>query len=307
MNLMHLKYAVEIAKVGSINRAAENLYMGQPNLSRAIKELEASLGITVFARSAKGMVPTAAGEEFLRYAGRILQEVDEIEHLFKYGETQKQQFSISVPRAGYISHAFAEFSKYLDMSLPAEVFYKETNAMQAVKNITDQDYHLGVIRYATVHDKYFRELFAEKGLHHETVTEFSYCIIMSKEHDLAKKEDITFEDLAPYVEISHADPYVPSMPVSMMKKEELPESERKIYVFERAIQHELLERNKKTYMWVSPMPESVLERYGFVCKKCAKSNKRYKDVLVYRKDYTLTGLDSAFITELYQAKKKYIG
>lgn len=62
----------EIAKTGSLNKAAENLYMGQPNLSRAIKELESSLGITIFDRSAKGMVATAEGEEFLQYARKIL-------------------------------------------------------------------------------------------------------------------------------------------------------------------------------------------------------------------------------------------
>ena len=79
MNILHLKYAVEIAKTGSLNKAAENLYMGQPNLSRAIKELESSLGITIFDRSAKGMVATAEGEEFLQYARKILAQIDAVE------------------------------------------------------------------------------------------------------------------------------------------------------------------------------------------------------------------------------------
>ncbi len=305
MNLMHLKYAVEIARTGSINKAAENLYMGQPNLSRAIKDLETSLGITVFARSPKGMVPTAAGEEFLRYAGRILQEVDEIEHLLKYGDSPRQKFSVSVPRAAYISTAFAEFSKYLDTSLPAEVFCKETGAMQAIKNITDMDYHLGVIRYSLSAEKYFRDVLEEKGLHRETVTEFSYGVIMSKDHPLASHESVTFESLAPYIEISHNDPYAPSLPVSVLKKDEIPENDRKIYVFERALQQELLKKNTKTYMWVSPIPSDLLDKYGFVMKSCHENTKRYKDVLIYKKDRTLTGLDSAFISELYKLKKKY--
>ena len=79
MNIMHLKYAIEISKTGSINKAAENLYMAQPNLSRAIKELEASLGITVFDRTPKGMIPTPDGEKLLQYAKKILSEVDELE------------------------------------------------------------------------------------------------------------------------------------------------------------------------------------------------------------------------------------
>lgn len=72
MNILHMKYAVEVAKCGSINKAAEILLMNQPNLSRAIKELEASLGVEIFSRSAKGMVVTPEGETFLRYATSIL-------------------------------------------------------------------------------------------------------------------------------------------------------------------------------------------------------------------------------------------
>ena len=77
-NILHLKYAVEIEKTGSITKAAENLYMGQPNLSRAIRELEESLGITIFMRSSRGVVPTEQGREFLNYARNILAQIEEM-------------------------------------------------------------------------------------------------------------------------------------------------------------------------------------------------------------------------------------
>ena len=67
MNISHLKYAVEVEKARSISQAAENLYMGQPNLSKAIRELEDDLGITIFKRTSKGVIPTQKGEEFLGY------------------------------------------------------------------------------------------------------------------------------------------------------------------------------------------------------------------------------------------------
>ena len=113
MNILHLKYAVEVARCGSINQAAEALYINQPNLSRAIKELENSLGITIFDRTAKGMFVTPEGEEFLGYAKKILSQIDEVESIYKAGVPIKQRFSISVPRASYISEAFAQFSKSL--------------------------------------------------------------------------------------------------------------------------------------------------------------------------------------------------
>ena len=164
MNILHLKYAVEIAKTGSLNKAAENLYMGQPNLSRAIKELESSLGITIFDRSAKGMVATAEGEEFLQYARKILAQIDAVEAIYKTGVPVKRKFSISVPRASYIAEAFTQFSKQVDGDGSAELFYKETNSSRAIKNILEADYKLGIIRYAESYDKYFKDMIEEKGL-----------------------------------------------------------------------------------------------------------------------------------------------
>ncbi|MBQ2241927.1 MAG: LysR family transcriptional regulator, partial [Clostridia bacterium] len=79
MNILHMKYAVEVARLGSLNKAAEMLMIAQPNISRSIKELEADLGITIFQRSAKGMVLTTDGEEFMDYARDILLRIEKIE------------------------------------------------------------------------------------------------------------------------------------------------------------------------------------------------------------------------------------
>ena len=80
MNILHLKYALEIDKYKSINKAAEMLFMSQPNLSRALKELEDDLGISIFKRTSKGMDTTMQGEEFLSYAKKILAQIDEVEN-----------------------------------------------------------------------------------------------------------------------------------------------------------------------------------------------------------------------------------
>ena len=85
MNVMHMKYAVEVAKAGSLSKASETLLIAQPNLSRSIKELEADLGISIFARTSKGMTLTPDGEEFIRYASDILERLDDIEMMYKAG------------------------------------------------------------------------------------------------------------------------------------------------------------------------------------------------------------------------------
>ena len=83
MNILHMKYAVEVARFGSINRAAEELYIAQSNLSRCIRELEADLGIAIFNRTPRGMLLTPDGEAFIRAAKKVLHQIDEIERTFK--------------------------------------------------------------------------------------------------------------------------------------------------------------------------------------------------------------------------------
>ena len=187
MNLQHMRYALEVAKVGSLNKAAEILLVASPNISRSIKELETDLGITVFERTKKGMSLTPEGEEFMGFAREILGKIEQVEKFYKEGAPTKQKFSISVPRACYISEAFAEFSQRLGKE-PCEIFYKETNSQRTIHNMVNHDYKLGIIRYAENYDKYFKAMLEEKGFEYELITEFSYSLIMSEESPLAEKK-----------------------------------------------------------------------------------------------------------------------
>ncbi len=306
LNILHMKYAVEVARAGSLNRASENLYVALPNVSRSIKELEADLGVTLFERSAKGMTLTPEGEEFIGYAKGILRQIEQVEQLYRGGASAKQRFSISVPRACYIADAFADFSRSLT-DQPAELFYKETNSKRTIQNIIEDDYRLGIIRYAEHYDRYFKAMLEEKGLTYEIITEFTYVLLMSAQSPLAACERIRPDDLAGFVEIAHADPYVPSLPMARVLKEEHPDTtDRRIFVFERASQLELLSRNPQTFMWVSPVPREMLERYGLVQRACTEKQKTYKDVLIYRSGYKLSELDKRFITALCEAKRKHL-
>lgn len=306
MNILHMKYAVEVARVGSLSKAAENLILAQPNLSRAIKSLEAEIGIRIFDRTTKGMTLTPDGEEFIGYAEEILNHINQVDMIYKTGGAKRQKFSISVPRACYISEAFAEFSKAIP-DRAVDIFYKETNSQRTISNILNSDYKLGIIRYAENHDKQFKDMLEEKGLQYEMIAEFSYLLIMSKESPLAAKEHITFDDLAGYIRIAHADPYVPSLSAAKVVREELPDNvKRCIYIFERASQFELLSKNNQTFMWVSPAPQDILDKYGLIQKKCDSNTKIYKDILIYKKGYKFTELDKKFVTELCLSRRRNI-
>ena len=129
-------------------------------------------------------------------------------------------------------------------------------------------------------------------------------LLASKDSPLAKKEKIEPSDLSDYIEISHADPYVPSLPMIDVKRAELSESvDKHIFVFERGSQFDLLEKVPATFMWVSPIPEELLEKYNLVQLKCEGNGKIYKDILVYRNGYKLSELDKMFIDELCKARR----
>lgn len=303
MNILHLKYAVEVDRTRSMTQAAANLYTGQPNLSRAIKDLEESLGITIFKRTSKGIVPTQQGEEFLVYARNILEQIDEIESMYRHEKKGRQELNISIPRASYITHAFTRLVNKLDLTREIEINYKETNSLRAINNILQSNYNLGILRYQSKFESYFEAMLKEKGLQSELIWEFQHLALMSVEHPLAKKADITFEMLSYYIEIAHGDPYVPSLPLSEVKKSEFSKYiDKRIFVYERGSQFDLLCDVPLTYMWVSPIPIDLINRFSLVQRRCKEADRIYRDVLIFRQNYKLTPLETQFMQELQQVK-----
>lgn len=302
MNILHLRYAVEVERTRSISKAAENLFMNQSNLSRSIRELEQSLGITIFKRTSKGMTPTTQGEDFLRHAKRIIAEIDEVEALYKNGGDGKVRFSVSVPRASYISAAFADLAAELPDG-PAEVYYKETNSLRAINNLLEANYRLGIIRYQKTFESYFKAMLHEKDLQSEPIADYSCRLLLRADDPLAGKEMVALADLADYTEIGNPDHYVPSLPFTDVIKAETSEVVKsRIYVYERASQFDILSKVPRTFMWVSSIPADLLERYGLCQIVCDEDQRVYRDLLIYRKGYHFTPLDRRFI-ELVQAHK----
>lgn len=305
MNLLHLKYAVEVARTRSITMAAENLYMGQPRLSRAIKELEDSLGITIFKRTSKGIVPTPEGEIFLSHAMRILDEVREVETLYNPAGKDMQRMNISIPRASYLAHALKHLVADLDLTKQIEINYRETNSLKAINNILQNNYDLGIIRYAKEYEEPFVHFLSEKGLRAEDIWEFNPVVLMSQEHMLAQKPDLEFSDLVDCdcVQLGHGDPYVPSLPLAEVRKGEFPEEINKhLFIYERASGYELLSCIPTTFWLTSPVHDKLLRRHKLVQRKLKGWKRPYKDVLIWRENYKFTDLDQLFISEIKRAR-----
>lgn len=298
MNLLHIKYAVEVAETGSINRAAEKLLIGQPNLSRAIKELESSLDTKIFDRSAKGMTLTAEGKTFLFYAKRILKQVDAVEETFRHGVPVRRRFSASVPCTGYITEAFARFAACPGAHDDAEICYREANASRTIAALLQEDCKLGILRYAASEDAYYKTLFEEKGLSYELITEFRHVLVMHRDCPLAAERTVPRQLPPGYTEVADADASLPPE-----REDGSLDGERRLFVSEGFCRLSVIAHDPRTVMWDSPMPQPTLARYGLAARPCTGAPV-YKDVLLRRKDHPLSRLDNLFIEQLVSVKRE---
>lgn len=296
MNILHLKYAVEVEKNGSITGTAENLHMGQPNLSKAIKELEHLVGFYIFKRSPRGVIPTKKGREFLIYAKNIINQLDEMEEIYTSNKTHEFSFSISAPRASYISFAFTQFLNSLDEFKEIKMDFMETNSINTINNVFTGEYCLGIIRYQLPYEQYYLGLLKEKELSYEYLLEFSSKVLMSADNPMANLEIIDIKALGKYTEILHGDTTISSC----QRSDEVFEDTRnpgkkRIYVYERGSQFDILTQVPGTYMLTSSVPEKILSRYNLIQRECVIPENQYKDVIIYNKKYRFTNLDKKFV------------
>ena len=209
MNTLYFKYALEVERAGSITQAAQNLYMAQPNLSKAMKDLEEELGYAIFSRTSSGIKVTEKGDEFLYHARKMMEQLAEMEKIAGRSEDSDRRFKISIPRGSYIANGFTAFVSKLQMPREMEITINETNALKTISNVTDRGYNMGIIRYQKSDEDYFNTCLKNNKLRQETIWEFEYVLVMSMEHPLAQKPIIHVEDLQDYVKITHGDIDIP--------------------------------------------------------------------------------------------------
>lgn len=307
MNTLHFKYAVEIEKTRSITQAAENLYMAQPNLSKAIKELENTLGITIFKRTSKGVIPTDQGVKFLEYAKQILIQIDNMEAIQSPDHLRKRRVRISVPRTGYISMAFTDFITELGGSGGTEITFQETNAMRTIESVRESGYDFGIIRFNRSFEKYFTDCLAEKKLSSQPLWEFEMLAVMSAEHPEAGSKNLTYNELSEqYTEVLQGDaavPYLSPNGIRLPNDQTISDDNKsRVYVFDRGSAMDMLSSAPKSFMLDSPMPAQLCRKLGLVQRKCSFSNNSYRDLIIYSAEHRLSDLELSFINKLYEIR-----
>lgn len=162
MNTTHLKYIIEVEKTGSISKAAENLYMSQPQLSKAIRELEESVGISIFKRSSKGVMPTTKGVEFIMDAKGIIAQLQRLETTYNPKKSETVTLDAVVSRCEYITEAFSKFLSHISNDKKEKIIYRETNTTRAIKNVATGENNIGIIKYNASYEQYFFQMLDER-------------------------------------------------------------------------------------------------------------------------------------------------
>lgn len=197
MTLQQLHYAITISEAGSLNRAAELLYVAQPSLSSALQELERELGITIFHRSGRGVTLTNDGVEFISYARQLYTQYENI--LEKYGQDGaiKRKFGVSMQHYSFAVKAFVEMTRSFDTS-KYEFAIRETQTQNVIQDVGTQRSEIGILYRDEFNAPIIDKQLARNALAFHPLVTCPAHVYLWKRHPLAKRARIRFEELAPY-------------------------------------------------------------------------------------------------------------
>ena len=201
MTLQQLKYVTTIANIGSISEAAKRLFVSQPSLTKAIKELEKEMGITIFDRTNKGITVSKEGERFLGYARQVLEQAALLEEQYKSQSGGKKQFSVSTQHYSFAVNAFVELLKGAEID-QYDVSVRETQTYEIIDDVAHMKSEIGLLYYNDFNRPVLEKLIHTNEL---TFTELFTAhphIFIGKTHPLAHKEVVSMDELEEYPYIS---------------------------------------------------------------------------------------------------------
>lgn len=201
MTLQQLKYVTTIANIGSISEAAKRLFVSQPSLTKAIKELEKEMGITIFNRTNKGITVSKEGERFLGYARQVLEQAALLEEQYKSQSGGKKQFSVSTQHYSFAVNAFVELLKGAEID-QYDVSLRETQTYEIIDDVAHMKSEIGLLYYNDFNRPVLEKLIHTNEL---TFTELFTAhphIFIGKTHPLAHKEVVSMDELEEYPYIS---------------------------------------------------------------------------------------------------------
>lgn len=197
MTLAQLRYAITVAGASSMNEAARKLFISQPSLSAAIKELEEEVGVELFKRTNRGISVTLEGEEFIGYARQVVEQYNLIESKYILKENTKKKFGVSMQHYTFAVKAFVEMVKQFGMD-EYEFEIHETKTYDVIEDVKNCKSEIGILYLNDFNKKVLTKLFHESAVEFHELLKCHIYVYLWKGHPLAFKEEITLEELEEY-------------------------------------------------------------------------------------------------------------
>ncbi len=202
MRIQQLEYLERIVEAGSINEAAKRLFLTQPSLSNAVKELENEMGIQIFQRSSGGISLTAEGREFMTYSKQILDQVNLMNERYKNGQQRKQSFSVSAQHYAFVVHAFVELIKSVNAN-EYQFTLRETETKNIFNDLAQFKSELGILYTNGFNQKIMQRLFKENNLVFTPLFVAKPHIFVSRYNPLTSKSSVNLSDLEDFPYLSY--------------------------------------------------------------------------------------------------------
>ena len=202
MTLQQLRYAIAVADAGSITAAAARLFIAQPSLSKALSELEAEMGITIFERSARGVRPTEDGTRFLSYARQVVEQADLLESQFVHGTPVRRVFAVSSQHYAFVVNAFVELVREIGRER-YEFSLREGTTAGIIDDVRTQRSEVGVIYRSEFNREVITGAVRRADLRFEPLFVAAPHVFVSRTSPLAGRESVTLADLAPFPRLSY--------------------------------------------------------------------------------------------------------
>lgn len=201
MTLQQLKYVIGVSEIGSLNKAAEILYVSQPSLTTAIKEVETEFGVKLFNRSSRGISITTEGKEFVQHARQIYAQYENLLDNFDSNKKRKKRFAVSCQHYSFCVKSFIDLmNKYEmnDFSNQYEFAINETRTLTIIEDVSNLRSEIGILNLSSFNRSYITKFLKSNDLEFTHLVSCKTFVYLWKNHPLAKKEFITFGELNPY-------------------------------------------------------------------------------------------------------------
>lgn len=202
MRIQQLQYIVKIVETGSMNEAAKQLFITQPSLSNAVRDLEREMGIKIFIRNPKGITLTKDGVEFLSYARQILEQTALLEERYKSKNTNRELFSVSSQHYAFVVNAFVSLLKGADMSR-YELFLRETRTYEIIDDVKNFRSEIGVLFLNSYNRDVLTKMFDDNRLTYTSLFQAHPHIFVSQDSPLANRDIVTMKDLEDFPYLSY--------------------------------------------------------------------------------------------------------